>query len=81
MFIWLDWIIWHIIYFILLFDSINGFLLHTGQAIPLSQAIKIVLIFLISIRLVNRQSVYQLLLVFFYLFFMFAIGVWSVQNF
>lgn len=77
MFIWLDWIIWHIIYFILLFDSINGFLLHTGQAIPLSQAIKIVLIFLISIRLVNRQSVYQLLLVFFYLFFMFA--YWSVE--
>lgn len=58
----IDKFIWLIINYILLIDSINGFLLYEGLNLPLSQFIKILLILLISIRLANyRYGIYVIL--------------------
>ena len=48
-------IIWLIINYTLLFDSINGFFLHNGQDLFLSQGIKIILVFLILLKLITAK--------------------------
>lgn len=62
----LDRVIWLIIRCSLLFDTINGFFLHSGRDLPISQSLKIVLLFLMICRLAGSKYLIVISLVFCY---------------
>lgn len=61
--VFLDKIIWFIIRYSLLFDTINGFFLHSGKNLPVSQSLKIILLIFIVSRLLGNKYVIPVFLV------------------
>lgn len=66
-----DRIIWFIIRYSLLYDTINGAFLHGGSDLPISQSIKIILIILIIFKLVITKYFIRVWLIMTYSFFLF----------
>ena len=53
--VFLDRMIWFIIRYSLLFDTVNGFFLHSGRDLPISQSLKTVLLFFVICRLASSK--------------------------
>lgn len=66
----IDHLIWILINYSLLFDTINGFFLNSGENIPISSFMKMVLILLVVIRLCERKTIISVILVFLYVAFL-----------
>lgn len=63
---YIDKIIWIIIRYSLLFDTINGFILHGGNDLPISQAFKMLLLTLVAIRLAGTRNIVYIFLIIVY---------------
>ncbi|WP_455593389.1 O-antigen ligase family protein [Bacteroides sp.] len=66
----IDHLIWILINYSLLFDSINGFFLNSGKNILISSSVKTVLILLVVLRLCEKKTIASVIFVFLYVAFL-----------